>query len=99
MLTYSKVGQSKTPCEIIGDKGSIVIERVGLYIGAYLVREGEKIALSEEENKEILMSYEAEAFSEFIEGKSLERYKESSRLCMEVHVCMDKIKQQAEIQY
>lgn len=47
VLTYSKVGQSMTPCEIVGDKGSIIIERVGLYMGAYLVQNGEKTSLFE----------------------------------------------------
>ena len=99
VLTYSKVGQSKTPCEIIGDKGSIVIERVGLYMGAYLVQGEEKIPLYDEETKENLMSYEAMAFADFIQGKFLERYEESSQLCMKVHLCMDQIKKEAEIQY
>lgn len=99
VLTYSKVGQSKVPCEIIGDKGSIVIERVGLYMGAYLVRGDEKIPLYEEETKASLMRDEAVAFANFIEGKSLRKYKESSQLCMNVHLCMDKIKEQAKIKY
>ena len=38
------------------------------------------------------MSYEAFAFADFIKGKSLEHYEESSKLCEEVHACMDMIK-------
>ncbi len=92
VLSYSKIGQSVTPCEIIGDKGSVVIERVGLYMGAYLIVNGEKRALYIEEKKDVLMSYEASAFADFIQGKMLEQYEESSRLCMGVHMCMDRIK-------
>lgn len=92
VLSYSKTGQSATPCEIIGDKGSILIERVGLYMGAYLVTESRKISLFDEEPKEILMNYEATAFADFIKGKCLECYEESSKLCEEVHRCMDEIK-------
>lgn len=92
VLSYSKVGQSVAPCEIIGDKGSIIIERIGLYMGAYLVLNGKRIPLSDEEPKDVLMSYEASAFADFIKGKSLERYEESSKLCEEVHACMDMIK-------
>lgn len=92
VLSYSKVGQSLAPCEIVGDKGSIIIERIGLYMGAYLVLNGKKISLSDEEPKDVLMSYEASAFADFIKGKSLERYEENSKLCEEVHECMDMIK-------
>ena len=92
VLSYSKVGQSLAPCEIIGDKGSIIIERIGLYMGAYLVLNGKKIPLSNDEPKEVLMGYEVSAFADFIEGKSLERYEESSKLCEEVHRCMEEIK-------
>lgn len=99
VLTYSKVGQSMAPCEIVGDKGSIIIDRVGLYMGAYMVQNGERTALFDEEPKDVLMSYEAEAFADFVQWKALERYKESSSLCLAVHTCMDGIKQEAKIQY
>ena len=99
VLTYSKVGQSMTPCEIVGDKGSIIIDRVGLYMGAYLVQNGEKTSLFEEESKDALMSYEASAFADFIQENSMEQYRESSRLCYDVHCCMDKMKQESQIKY
>ena len=92
VLTYSKVGQSVAPCEIVGDKGSIVIDRVGLYMGAYLIKNGEKVPLFDEEPKDVLMSYEASSFADFIQGKRLDKYQESSRLCFDVHQCMDRIK-------
>ena len=38
------------------------------------------------------MSYEASAFADFLKGKSLELYEESSKLCEKVHACMDEIK-------
>ena len=99
VLSYSKVGQSMAPCEIVGDKGSIIIDRVGLYMGAYLVQNGEKIALFDEEKKDVLMSYEAEAFADFVQREDLERYEESSALCLAVHKCMDRIKMEAGIEY
>ena len=92
VLTYSKVGQSTVPCEIVGDKGSIIIERVGLYMGAYLVQNGEKTPLFEEQPKAVLMGYEASAFADFVQGRTIEQYEESSRLCHDVHCCMDRIK-------
>ncbi len=97
VLSYSKVGQSTAPCEIVGDKGSIVIERVGLYMGAYLVQNGEKTPLFEEQPKDVLMSYEASAFADFMQGISRERYEESSRLCHDVHCCMDRMKRYKDL--
>lgn len=99
VLTYSKVGQSLAPCEIVGDKGSIIIDRVGLYMGAYFIQNGERTVLFDEEPKDVLMSYEAVAFADFIQGKHLEQYEESSRLCLDVHLCMDRIKIEAGIKY
>ena len=98
-VTYSKVGQSMAPCEIIGDKGSVIIEKIGLYQGAYLLKNGQKIPLSEETKKDKLMSMEAENFADFIEGKKLDIYENASNLCLNVHKCMDKIKKQANIKY
>ena len=98
-VTYSKVGQSMVPCEIIGDKGSVIIEKIGLYQGAYLLKDGQKIPLLEETKKDKLMSMEAVYFADFIEGKKLDIYEKSSELCLNVHKCMDKIKKQADIKY
>lgn len=98
-VTYSKVGQSMSPCEIIGDKGSVIIEKIGLYQGAYLFKDGNKIPLFEEQPKEALMGCEASALADFMNGKNLEVYKNASALCRNVHMCMDIIKESAEIKY
>ena len=99
ILSYSKVGQSMAPSEIVGDKGSIVIDRIGLYMGAYLVQKDERISLYDEEVKEKLMSYEATAFAKYIVGEELEEYDANSQLCLAVHSCMDEIKRVAGIKY
>lgn len=98
-LTYTKVGHSAIGSEITGDKGTLVIERIGLYVGAYLVQNGVKTRLFEDESKEQLMSYEASAFADFIEGKHKEDYAAASELAWKVHTCMDTIKQAANIRY
>ncbi len=98
-VTYSKVGQSMVPCEIVGDKGSVIIEKIGLYQGAYLLKDGQKTPLSQELPKENLMAMEAESFADFIEGNRLDVYEKASELCLEVHGCMDKIKAEAKIKY
>ncbi|MBE6757554.1 MAG: Gfo/Idh/MocA family oxidoreductase [Ruminococcaceae bacterium] len=98
-LTYTKVGHSAVGSEITGDKGTLVIERIGLYVGAYLVQNGVKTQLFEDEPKEQLMSREAAAFAAFIRGENLEEYKSASDLAWKVHTCMDTIKQAANIRY
>lgn len=98
-LTYTKVGHSAIGSEITGDKGTLVIERIGLYVGAYLVQNGVKTRLFDEEPKEALMSCEAAAFADFIGGKRREEYAEASDLAWKVHTCMDTIKQAANIRY
>ena len=98
-LTYSKVGQSQSPSEIIGDKGSVLIDRIGLYSGAFSLINGEKKRLDTEQPKEYLMSKEAAAFARFIKGEDHEIYNQNSLLCYNVHTCMDQIKKSADITY
>ncbi len=98
-LTYTKVGHSAIGSEITGDKGTLIIERIGLYVGAYLVQNGVKTRLFKEEAKETLMSYEAAAFARFIRGEATQEYTRTAALAEQVHTCMDRIKQTAEITY
>ena len=99
VLTYSKIGQSKSPCEIVGDKGSVLIDKIGLYADAYKVIGDQKTPLTEFVEKPLLMSLEASAFADFINGDKLEIYKQNSMLCYDVHTCMDQIKKSAGIKY
>ncbi len=98
-LTYTKVGHSAVGSEITGDKGTLVIERIGLYVGAYLVQNGVKTRLFADEPKEQLMSREAAAFAAFIRGENREDYACASELADKVHTCMDTIKEKANIVY
>ena len=99
VLSYSKTGQTVLGSEIIGDKGSLVIDRIGLYAEARLVKDGAVTPLTEFTPKPELMGMEASAFADFIEGKDLEKYEAASRLCIDVHTCMDEIKKSANIIY
>lgn len=98
-LTYTKVGHSAVGSEITGNKGTLVIERIGLYVGAYLVQNGVKTPLFADEPKEHLMSREAAAFAAFIRGENREEYAHAYKLADKVHVCMDTIKEKANIVY
>lgn len=99
VLSYSKTGQTVLGSEIIGDKGSLVIERIGLYADARLVKDGKTTDLTPFTDKPELMGMEASAFADFIEGKDLDKYEAASRLCIDVHTCMDEIKKSANIIY
>ena len=98
-LTYAKVGHSAIGTEITGDTGTLVIERVGLYVGAYLVQNGVKTRLFQDLSKEQLISCEATAFADFIGGARLDEYVRADRLAQQVHTCMDSIKEAAGIRY
>ena len=98
-LTYSKTGQSLAPTEIVGDNGSIIMETAVYYQDAYLEKNGERISLFDNVSKETLMGYEASAFCDFINGDRLNEYDNNSEICLMVHTCMDKIKQDANIIY
>lgn len=98
-LTYSKTGQSVAPTEIVGDSGSVIMETAVYYQDAYLVKGGKKTPLFDDVSKEKLMGYEASAFCDFINGKSLDKYAKNSEITLKVHNCMDQIKQQANIIY
>lgn len=99
VLTYSKTGQSYAPTEILGDSGSVIMETAVYYQDAYLLKNGEKQKLFDNVSKETLMGYEAEAFCDFINGKNLDEYRLNSKICLDVHTCMDKIKKDANIIY
>ena len=98
-LTYSKTGQSVAPTEIVGDSGSVIMETAVYYQDAYLVRKNEKTPLFDNVSKETLMSYEAIALCDFINGKRLDEYNQNSEICFMVHSCMDAIKREANIIY
>lgn len=98
-LTYSKTGQSIAPSEIVGDNGSIIMEKAVYYQDAYLVKGETKTPLFYNLSKETLMGYEAGAFYDFINGKRLDEYAQNSKITQMVHTCMDEIKTSAKIIY
>lgn len=86
-ISYSKITDEKTPSEIIGEKGSIVIEKVSLVKGISIkYRDGreEKIEVETYEND---MRYEIEEFIRLIQNGEVESKLNSfatSRKCVEI---------------
>lgn len=99
VLSYSKTGQSALGSEIVGDYGSVVIGKIGLYADVSLVKDGKTVSLTPYTEKSVLMGQEASAFADFIDGNDLDKYTAASRLCIDVHTCMDEIKKSANIIY
>ena len=101
VLTYSKIGQSAIGSEIIGDRGTLKIGMISQYADVVLVTaDGEERICGVPERAELL-SGEASAFADFIRlgAGADKRYEEICRQTLEVHTCMDKIKESAGIQY
>ena len=99
VLTYSKAGQSVAGSEIIGENGTLVIDSVSQYAGARLIKDGKETVLSDSPEHFVSMQGEVIRFADFIERKNINEYNELSDLALQVHGCMDKIKQAAGIVY
>lgn len=98
-LTYSKLGEGGIGSEITGDKGTLVIRRIGLYTESYVLHGDQRTDLFDTLPKEKIMSYEAAAFAGFIRGENLEDHRAAGELALQVHTCMDRIKASAGIRY
>ena len=100
LLNYGKNGQSFVESEIVGTDGAVKITAISQYAGVTLIKNGEEKQISLFPPKAQLMSYEAEAFANYIESKqSLISYDEASNLCLKVHKYMDEIKLSANLKY
>ncbi|MBQ4528261.1 MAG: Gfo/Idh/MocA family oxidoreductase [Clostridia bacterium] len=102
VLTYAKNGQSRIGSEIVGEECTLKIKSIGQYSGATIIdRSGNEIQISGSCSKEELMSGEAKTFANFILNpeQTCEEYASASKMCLDVHRCMDKIKHSANIVY
>lgn len=101
VLTYSKAGQSAVKSEIVGDSGVLKIGSVSQYGDISLVKGGTETILSEMPTRDEIMGDEAIKFADYIEiGKEFYNdYRTVSALTHNVHICMDLIKQSANIKY
>lgn len=94
-ITYSKVGQSRSPSQIMGDEGTITIGSISKVDDIYFYNNsGEKEALVAEMPKKILMGNEAKAAVDFILNpeKTSEFLKECHRMNEKVLLCMEKMR-------
>jgi predicted dehydrogenase len=100
-ITYSKTGQSALGSEIVGQDATLTIGSVSQFTDVKLFKNGKAEILVPDIDKPHIMCGEANDFADFIEKKDgyKERYENSSKLCKNVHSCMDKVKSYCKIKY
>lgn len=101
-LTYSKTGQGRTGSEIIGDKGTLVIDSISKFTDVKVINlAGIEEKLVGEIDKDTLMSGEAKSFANYIlRMKDYTReYDDITQLAIKVHTTMDEIRKHANIKF
>lgn len=99
-LTYSKIGQDFCGSQILGDEGTITIDSISKLTGVKIhFADGKTEEVTGEEEKHILMAYEAKSFYDFITDfeKSKEKYFEINQRIFEVNKLMLQVKNQCKI--
>lgn len=94
-ITYSKVGQSRSSSQIMGDEGTITIGSISQTDNIYVYKNsGEKTELVPDINKKFHMGNEAQSAYNFItDMKSFEHfYKECRETNKKVLKCMEKMR-------
>ncbi len=94
-ITYSKVGQSRSPSQVMGDLGTVTIDSISKLDGIKLYNnEGEETLLNAETDKKYLMGNEARSAIDFIlKREETENFLEECQLMNEkVLLCMEKMR-------
>ena len=94
-ITYSKVGQSRSASQIMGDEGTVTIESISKLDGIRLFNnDGEETLLNGETDKKYLMGNEAKSAIDFIiNRKETDNFfKECQLMNEKVLLCMEKMR-------
>ena len=94
-ITYSKVGQSRSPSQIMGDEGTVTIESISKLDGIKLYNNvGEEILLNGETDKKYLMGNEAKSAIDFIlkREETDDFLKACQSMNKNVLLCMEKMR-------
>ena len=101
-MSYSKIAEGKLGSEIMGEKGTILIESISKLNGIKLVlSDGTEEVINGDVPKPVLMSGEAQDFYNFITDMSAheKEYKYASEMSVKVCETMEKIRQLAGIKF
>ncbi|MBQ8574880.1 MAG: Gfo/Idh/MocA family oxidoreductase [Clostridia bacterium] len=99
-LTYSKIGQDFCGSQILGDEGTITIDSISKLTGVKIhFADGKIEEVTGEEEKHIIMAYEAKNFYDFITDfeKNKEKYFEINQRIFEINKLMFQVKNQCKI--
>ncbi len=94
-ITYSKVGQSRSASQIMGDEGTVTIDSISKLDGIKLYNNnGEETILNGETDKKYLMGNEAKSAIDFIlKRKETDEFlKECQLMNKKVLLCMEKMR-------
>ena len=94
-ITYSKVGQSRSPSQIMGDEGTVTIDSISKLDGIKLFNNlGEEKLLNGETDKKYLMGNEAKSALDFIlRREETDNFLEECQLMnKKVLLCMEKMR-------
>ena len=94
-ITYSKVGQSRSASQIMGDEGTVTIESISKLDGIRLFNnDGEEVLLNGETDKKYLMGNEAKNAIDFIlKREETDNFLKECQLMNEkVLLCMEKMR-------
>ncbi len=94
-ITYSKVGQSRSPSQIMGDEGTVTIDSISKLDGIRLFNnKGEESLLNGETDKKYLMGNEAKSAVDFIVNREeTDNFLKECQLMNEkVLLCMEKMR-------
>lgn len=101
-LEYSKVGNSRRPSEIIGDEGTITIDKASYLDGIRFYNNAGEMAVIHQNADDILpMQFEAKQFYEYITDfkSNAEKYEKALDLMVTVSSVMQEIRSQANIKF
>lgn len=96
-ITYSKVGQSRSPSQIMGDLGTVTVDSISKLDGIRLYNnDGDETLLNGETEKKFLMGNEAKSAVDFIlrREETDKTLKECQELNEKVLLCMEKMRVQ-----
>jgi len=92
-LSYSKIAEGYAPSEILGDNGTLLIERISqLTRITFAAKDGTSECLHQSPEDELPMRHEARQFLAYTQGRDLSRYEADSRLAIRVSETLQKIR-------
>ncbi len=100
-LTFSKVGQSRFGSQIFGDNGTLATPSISKLVNlSYFDNDGNETILTEDTEKHVLMSYEAQSFYNYISNpETRQELEKINDLTHTVSKIMKTIREKAGIKF